>query len=109
LPPPVGELAEGETTLLLSMDVAFFGRPVEDSGPHLTGPYFLCFGTRSPDGTWKTSFRKAEILYDAQSNELRANYVFDKGIMADAVKLFVTGSMRAATPKRITYRTRSTP
>ena len=106
---PTGELAAGENASLVSIDVAFFGSAVEDPGPHLTGPYFLCFGTRSPDGSWKTSFRQAEILYDAPSNELRAHYVFDDGIKADAVRLLVRGSMRGATPKRITYRTRSAP
>lgn len=108
IPPEEGELAAGESTSLVSMDVAFFGR-VDDSGPKLTGPYFVCFGTRSGDGSWQTWFRQAEIVYDAPSNELRAHYVFDEGVKADAVRLLVRGSMRPAVPKRIVYRTRVTP
>jgi hypothetical protein len=108
IPPEEGELAAGESASLVSMDVAFFGR-VDDSGPKLTGPYFLCFGTRSADGSWQTWFRKTEIVYDAPSNELRAHYVFDEGVKADAIRFLVTGSMRPATPKRIVYRTRVTP
>ncbi len=108
IPPEEGELAAGESTSLVSIDVAFFGH-FDDTRPQLTGPYFLCFGTRSADGSWQTWFRKAEILYDAPSNELRAHYVFDEGVKADAIRLLVRGSMRPATPKRIVYRTRVTP